>query len=193
MRRFHKRCSCTHTHARTRVRTHKWWMCGQGRNHQRDGNPSMWLQLQFFCFFFHPSIDGRSGCTFPARQRVRLVHFRSPSQHVKKEGSAVERLAGVRLICLSLEEQGGRVAAVKAFGPVEDQFDVTRCLNTGGVSAFTCFPLFLPVRFHFSWGCNCVGKLDQFLELTWWKHFMCYGARKGDAQTNKMFKMFRCH
>lgn len=74
----------------------------------------MWLQLQFFfCFFFHSSIDGRSGCTFPARQRVRLVHFRSPSRHVKEEGSAAERLAGVRWTCLSLAERGGRAAAEK--------------------------------------------------------------------------------
>lgn len=92
-----------------------------------------------FLFFFTRQSIGWSGCTFPALLRVRLVHFRSPSQHVKEEGSAAERLAGVRLICLSLAEQGARAAAEKLFGSAEDQLDVTRCLNAGRVSAFPLF------------------------------------------------------
>lgn len=148
----------------------------------------MWLQLQlqFFLFFFQPSIDGR---TIPARLRVRLVHFRSPSHRVKKEGSAAERLARVRLTCSSLAEEGGGAAAEKALGSAEDE---TRRLNAGRVSAFTRFPFFLLVRFvfFFSSGCNRVGNLGDFSKLTRWKHFVCQGARKGDAEANKLS---RCH
>lgn len=148
----------------------------------------MWLQLQFCFCFFQPSIDGR---TIPARLRVRLVHFRSPSHRVKKEGSAAERLARVRLTCSSLAEEGGGAAAEKALGSAEDQSDETRCLNAGRVSAFTRFPFFcLSDLFFFPSGCNRVGNLGVFSKLTRWKHFVCQGARKGDAEANKLS---RCH
>lgn len=124
--------------------------------------------------------------TIPARLRVRLVHFRSPSQRVKEEGSAAERLARVRLICSSLAEQGGGAAAEKALGSAEDQSDETRFLNAGRVSAFARFPFFACQICFFPRDCSRVGNLGDFSKLTRWKHFVCQGARKGDAQANKL-------